>query len=290
MTVNKKDMSELEGIENLGQGLFVEIHKCIYCGSHGPSLTDEHGIPFGLLPLNAPGLVLRSASCTSCSGITSAFERSVLQRLWRPARSGLGLRSYRKRNREKKYPLTIVRDGEAEEILLPLEEYPATMQFTEYPPPACFQGGVHKNGVLLNALRLIQVAGPPLQELASRLGVKSFQFNGVFEGVTYERLLLKIAYCFSVAFLGLGSFERVYILPALMGERQDIGTWLGCDGESHLDARGFHGCLVSISGRDVVCRIRLFSKFPSPEYVVVVGKVSEGFVKGGIPESSLKYF
>ena len=112
--------------------------QCIYCASAAPDLTDEHAIPLGKLPKGAPGLVLRNASCKRCSEITSAFERSVLQRLWQPARAGLGLRSYRKRNYAKEYPLTIVRNGHAEDVLLPLRDYPATMQLIEYPPPAYF--------------------------------------------------------------------------------------------------------------------------------------------------------
>lgn len=279
-----------EGIENLGRGLFVEIEKCIYCASATADLTDEHAIPLGLLPEGAPGLVLRNASCIKCSGITSAFERSILRRLWQPARAGLGLRSYRKRHYEKKYPLTIIRREQVEEVLLPLTDFPATMQFIEYPPPAYFCGKVHQNGILLNAARIIQVAGPPLQELASRLDAKSYQFKSDFEGVTYERLLLKVAYCFTAALLGLGSLESVYILPALLGTKEDIGTWLGCDGESHLDSRGFHACSISVIGQEVVCRIRLFSKFPTPEYVVAVGKVAKSIAEGITTESKVKYF
>lgn len=129
-----------------------------------------------------------------------------------------------------------------------------------------------------------------MQELAVRLGVQSFQFKNYFEGVTYERLLLKVAYCYTAALLGLGSLKSVYILPAILGEREDIGTWLGCDGESHLDSRGFHGCLISVVGQEVVCRIRLFSKFPTPEYVVAVGKVTKAIAEGITTESKVKYF
>lgn len=279
-----------EGMENLGRGLFVEVEKCIYCAKASVGLTDEHAIPLGLLPEGAPGLVLRNASCKSCAAITSTFERSILRRLWQPARAGLGLRSYRKRNYAKKYPLTIVRDGQLEEVALPLTEFPATMQFIEYPPPAYVHGKVYENGILLNAARIIQVAGPPLEELASRLGVKSFQFKSDFEGVTYERLLLKVAYCFAVALLGPGTLESVYILPAILGEKEDIGTWLGCDGESHLDSRGFHGCSISVIGQEVLCRVRLFSKFPTPEYVVAVGKVTKSIAREFIAESKVKYF
>ena len=102
--------------------MFVEINRCIYCGNEGPDLNDEHGVPLGLLPQGEPGLVLRNASCDACSAVTSSFERSVLQRLWQPARAGLGLRSYRKRSHPKTYPLTLVRDSGTEDVFLPLDQ------------------------------------------------------------------------------------------------------------------------------------------------------------------------
>ena len=273
----------------MNRGLFIKVNQCIYCGNEGPGLTDEHGIPLGLLPQGEPGLLLRNATCCSCAKLTSLFERSVLQRLWQPARAGLGLRSYRRRSRPKSYPLTIVRDSGAEDVFLPLDQYPATLQFIEYPPPAFLEGRSHNHGIMVNASRLIQVAGPPLRELAERFSASSFQFKSDFEGLTYERLLLKIAYCFVIAELGLGSLEETYILSSILGDSEEIGTWLGCDGETQLNSSGFHCVSISVIGREIICRVRLFSRFPTPEYVIGIGKLKES-AAGLVRESKEKYF
>jgi len=257
----------------VNRGLFIDINQCIYCGNDESGLADEHGVPLGLLPEGEPGLVLRNASCSLCAEKTSLFERSVLRRLWQPARAGLGLRSYRKRSRLKSYPLTLASDNGVEDVLLPFDQFPATMQFIEYPPPAILEGKSHKNGVLTNASRLIQVAGPPLSELAKKFDVASIQFKSTFEGLTYERLLLKVAYCFTIAALGFESLGECYVLPSILGDSEEIGTWLGCDGETHLNSSGFHSASISAAGQDIICRVRLFSRFPVPEYVIVVGRL-----------------
>lgn len=273
----------------MNRGLFIDINQCIYCGNDESGLKNEHGIPFGLLPEGEPGLVLRNASCRVCAEKTSRFERSVLRRLWQPARAGLGLRSYRKRSRSKSYPLTLVSDNGVEDVLLPLDQFPATMLFIEYPPPAILEGKSHKNGVLTNASRLIQVAGPPLSELAKKFDVASIQFKSTFEGLTYERLLLKVAYCFTIAALGFESLGECYVLPSILGDSEEIGTWLGCDGETHLNSSGFHSASISAVGQDVICRVRLFSRFPVPEYVIVVGKLKEA-PRRVFQQSEEKYF
>ncbi|MEO7860033.1 MAG: hypothetical protein ABIU05_06235 [Nitrospirales bacterium] len=215
--------------------LIAQINKCIYCGSDGPDLTDEHVIPLGLLPKDEPGLVLGRASCNPCSAITSAFERAVLRRLWLPARAGLGLRSYRKRKIPREYPISVIRDGIEEEVMLPLEEFPATLQLIEFQPPVHFTKVPYESRIVVNASVITQVAGPPVEEIAKKLRVKTLRFKATFERDTFERLILKIAHGFAVSKLGLGGIEQSYVLPALLGQRDDMGRWLGCDGMQQLN-------------------------------------------------------
>ena len=58
----------------MNRGLFIKVNQCIYCGNEGPGLTDEHGIPLGLLPQGEPGLLLRNATCCSCAKMTSLLN------------------------------------------------------------------------------------------------------------------------------------------------------------------------------------------------------------------------
>lgn len=252
------------------------VGQCIYCGNKESRLTDEHVIPVGLLPHGEPGWVLRKASCQHCSKITSAFERAVLRGLWEPVRTGLHLRSYRKRKDAKTFSLTFVRDSKIQEVFMPIGEYPATMQLLEFAPPAYLDGRPYKGGIDVTGHLIVQVAGPNLDEVVRKLGAKSISFKATFENDTYERLLLKVAYGYAVARLGLGGFEQVYILPALFGQANDIGRWLGCDGQKHLNPAFFHSAGIAIVGGEVLCRVRLFSSFETPEYLVVVGKAAKG--------------
>lgn len=258
------------------QGVFVEVSHCIHCGIEGPSLSDEHIIPMGLLPSGEPGWVLRKASCQICSGVTSGFERAVLRRLWQPSRLGLGLRSYRKRKKERVYPLLVVRNSQPEKVMVPFCEYPATIQFLEFAPPAYQDGRPYKGGIDVNGHVIAQVAGPPVEKVVKKLGVKTLRFIATFERDTYERLLLKIAYGFAVARLGLDGIEEPFVLPAIFGRSNDIGRWLGCDGQKYLNPSFFHSAAISIVNQVILCRVRLFSRFQTPEYLVVVGRAAAG--------------
>jgi hypothetical protein len=260
----------------MSQAVLDQVDRCIYCGKDGPGLTNEHVIPMGLLPKNEPGLVLRDASCKDCRDITSGFERAVLRRLWLPARAGLGLRSYRKRNIPRVYPLTIVRNGRDENVLLPLGEYPATLQLLEYEPPVHLTHKPYAAGINVNGNVLIQVAGPRLNEVLMNHGSLTAKISATFEGNTYERLVLKVAYGFAVATIGLSNIAEAWVVPTILGQTDNVGMWLGCDGDKRLSLAYFHGMSIAIVGNEIHCRVRLFANFNTPEYLVIVGKVTHG--------------
>lgn len=248
------------------------VGLCIYCGSLSGPLSKEHVIPNGLLPIGIEPLLLRDASCRDCARITSGFETAVLRRLWLPARAGLRLRSYRKRQRPRSFPLTIKKDGQLQEVWLGTEEYPAVVIFPTFTKPAYLDGRPYSGGIDVNGTVTIQVAGPPVPEVAKKLGANTFEFKSTFEHATYERVLLKVAYAFTVFRLGLEGIKQAYVLPAILGQSNDIGRWLGCDERELLSLDTSLAIGLAVLGRDIVCRVRLFSR-PAPEYVVVVGRV-----------------
>jgi hypothetical protein len=248
------------------------VGRCIYCGTARLPLSDEHILAYGLLPREAPPWLLRSASCAVCRNTTSFVERTILRKLWLPARAGLRLRSYRKRSRETTYPLEVERaGGEFDEVWVPSEEYPAAVMFPTFALPAHLDGRSYGGGIDVNGLVTVQVAGPSAADVARRLGTKTLRYRSTFEKATYERLLLKVAYGIAVAQRGLNGIESVYILDALMGRSDDIGRWLGCDGETMLNPAALHAAATYVFNGDIVCRLRLLSAL-SPEYVIVVGR------------------
>ncbi len=80
-------------------------------------------------------------------------------------------------------------------------------------------------------------------------------------------MLAKIAYGFAVAFVGLDNFEKVYLVPTILGQKDDAGRWVGCANDLKLDVgKYFHHVDVSIVNREVIVRIKLFAIFNVPEF------------------------
>jgi hypothetical protein len=93
----------------------------------------------------------------------------------------------------------------------------------------------------------------------------------------FARFIAKMAYGYAVERYGLRAFERVYVLPAILGESNDIGRWVGCPDRREFPVRQ---CNVSVGfriilGDDLVVRIKMFAQFDGAEYVAVVGKIKE---------------
>lgn len=252
-------------------GLFAQVDKCIYCGVDGPDLTNEHVVPLGLLPATEPGIILRKASCVPCAAITSAFERAVLRGLWQPIRAGLKLRSSRKKETHRLYPVHIEREGKPEEISLPVDEFPAVMIFPTFMPPGCLSGEWLEDGILTNGTLMIQVAGPSLENVAKKLRATTVRIISTFHALTYERLICKVAYGFAVAKLGFANIDKNFIAPIILGQSSQVGRWLGYDGRELVNPNYYHSLGVSVVNGVIHCRVRLFASFGAPEYIVVVG-------------------
>jgi hypothetical protein len=216
-------------------------------------------------------VALSESACRDCADITSAFEGQVLGPILRPARAGLKMRMGQ---RPKTLPLLIDwGDGQLTAVEVPVEDYPAVAMFLEYPPPAYLDGRTYAAGISVCGQRTVQVAGPPAEEVGRRLGAKKMQWTTTFLGNSFERLIAKIAYAFVVADVGLEGIEAAYVMPAILGEVDDIGHWIGCDGMEY-DPRFLHGVVMQVVDRDVIVRVRLFVNSHTPEYVVVVGRLT----------------
>jgi hypothetical protein len=71
--------------------------------------------------------------------------------------------------------LLIERNGTFEEVLVPVKEYPAVIMFPEFRPPARLDGREYVSGVEVISQLNVQVAGPPLKDVAKRYGVKQIR-------------------------------------------------------------------------------------------------------------------
>lgn len=253
-----------------------KVGKCIYCGETEKPLQTEHIIPFGL---NGPWELLE-ASCGKCAGITSAFELKVLKDSLIVPRVALDFPTRRKNQRPKKFKFAITRNGQQEVVEVPMHEHFAIMILPISEFPAYLDGHPYKKGVNLIGATEIQVGGPPIKEILKRYGTKELSITATWHGNCFERMLAKIAYGFSVANLGMENLEEVYVLPAIMGQKDDVGRWVGAAKDIRLEIGKFlHHIELEIINEEIIVRIKLFALFNVPEYVVVVGRVAKHFLK-----------
>lgn len=256
------------------------IGKCIYCGAT-EDLTDEHIVPFSL----SGYVMLKAASCKKCSQITSAFETHVTRDAMRPVRAMMGLKTRRKKERPKELPVAVERGGHRVTELVPVEDYVGILPFVERGMPGCFAHRSHPEGrpadyVAVGAKSVFRTKDEHLA-LAQKLGTEYLGVDFPFDPKEYGRMIAKIAYCTAVSYIGLNQWVEVFVLPAILGQRDDIWHWVGSDSTISPDLinRPKHGShhLVKfyVEHGLVLVRVQLFGNAGTPEYLVVVGRVTE---------------
>jgi hypothetical protein len=94
-------------------------------------------------------------------------------------------------------------------------------------------------------------------------------------------MIAKIAYTFVVADVGIEGIANAYVVPAILGQSEELGHWAGCDGvETIVDSSYLHGISQQIVSDEALVRVRLFARYQAPEYVVVVGRLDPGAPHG----------
>src|SRR5690606_35654427 len=127
---------------------------------------------------------------------------------------------------EEKFKLEFVdKLGEEREIFLPREEIFGLTHFLEYEPPSWIKNKKRK-GVSVVAVSTISF-GRDVKEIADKYSIKTFRYSQTCHKMDFEKMIMKIAYCFAVSMFGVDAFNEVYVLPALLDDKDDIGTWFG---------------------------------------------------------------
>ena len=255
----------------------VQINKCIYCGGVGQ--TDEHIMPFAL----AGKSILRKASCETCRDITSRCEDNPLRQNWAVARAVLDYPS-RKRDFDKEvFPLEVVlKDGTKTVLQLKRSETVGFAPFMEYPLPAFFTpSSNYKSGVVLSGHTLVGF-GPDIKILIEKYGIKEIKYKVTHKSNYFEIMVAKIAYCAAVAAWGLDALQEKFVLPAILGAKDDVGYWMGCDPEGKIipmigKLNEANSIKLGVwqraddENKYIIARIKCFSPSDAPEYIVVVG-------------------
>jgi hypothetical protein len=244
------------------------IGRCVYCGSTD-SLTDEHIVPYGL---KGPWQLLKG-SCKVCSQITSAFERNVLREQFILPRAALDLPTYHPENRPQEFSFEVEKDGHREELVLPVTECPPIFVMLDLEKPRYISDYDYEKGIMVKGYSL---HGPSHAKLREKLDIESISFTASFTGNCFERMLAKIAYGMIVLAYGPNALEKCYVLPCILGQKDDAGYWVGSSGKhaSTLPAENaLHRVYLTIEGKEVGALIRLFATYQTPEYLAIVGKL-----------------
>jgi hypothetical protein len=250
---------------------YAPIGHCIYCGST-ERLETEHVMPFGL----SGSAKLPESSCRKCAAITGGVEQKVLRGPFRPVRIYRDLKSRSKhQDAPTALPLTYVRDGQERTVELPIGEYPFLLHFPLFAPPAHLtQSPDYESGIQMSGIASV-LFGPSPDKVAASLGASELRLPSNHEPVAFARMIAKIAYAFAAAERATDDIEgKSFILPAILGERDDIGRWLGTlskpieahPGELHrivLHREESKGLLSA--------EVKLFADSETPSYGVILG-------------------
>lgn len=240
------------------------IGQCIYCGSRN-GLSDEHVVPYGL----AGPWKLKKASCHDCSSITAAFEQDVLRGQFDLGRSALGMPSRRKSQRPQEFEFVVGRTGVTRTVKLPVAKCPALFIMPHLKRPRYIDNYEYKAGFMLTGASL---HGPAWDRVKESLGEEFSVTQST--SASFPRLLAKIAYGMAVLQYGLNAFGETYVLPCILGEKDDVGFWVGCPQEPALirpKESAMHRIELSERGQELSSLVRLFANFETPDYLVIIG-------------------
>lgn len=244
------------------------IGRCVYCGAT-ESLTDEHIVPRGL---KGPWQLLKG-SCQACNKITSAFEKHVLREQFILPRAALNLPTYHPKKRPQEFSFEVEKNGHKETINLPVKDCPPLFIMLDLEKPRYIADYDYEKGVKVKGCSL---HGPDMPKVKNKLGIDSISVTTNFSGGCFERMLAKIAYGMIVLQYGADALEECYVLPCILGQKDDAGYWVG-NSEKHVSTlpaeKALHRVFLTIKGKEVGALIRLFANYQTPEYLVIVGKL-----------------
>ena len=245
------------------------IGKCVYCGSTD-NLTDEHIVPYGLKGI----WQLLKGSCEACNQITSAFEGSVLREQFMLVRAALALPTRRPQNRPREFSFVVDREGRKENIVLPVTDCPAVFMMPGFEKPGHIMNYGHKKSI---KTKTVSLHGLNPTKLKDRFNIEGIWLNERFSKNCFELMLAKVAYGMTILTYGPDALKECYVLPCILGLKDDVGYWVGSSGKhaSTLPSEKevlHRVCLTTNSG-EISVLIRLFANYQTPEYLVIVGRL-----------------
>ena len=194
---------------------FPAVGKCIYGADHIGPFTDEHIIPFGLLPKGGDWF-LPKASCASCADITKRFEDMCLRGTLGLIREQLDLKTRRKKQRGKTITLLMKRpDGGMEEISAIAANLPKYCLCFKWQPPGLLRAGDRSEINFSGEISAYYEKGNFEKFIKDGHGLRL----GRIRTPDYARMLAKIGHSYAYAKCGPDTFEPALVKLILGTER-----------------------------------------------------------------------
>jgi hypothetical protein len=237
-------------------------------------LTREHIVPRGL---GGPWLLLK-ASCKKCAKVTSGFEGGVLGEFFILVRTKLGLPTYRPKNRPKTFPFLVTIGGKEKVLEVPVSDCPTLFMMPQLEKPGYIRKDAQGSGILVAGVSLHGKENE-MREFKAKYNVESISYTRELR-TSFAHVLAKIAYGMAVLRYGLDMIEEAYVLPCILGKKDDVGQWVGCEDPHKSPSllpkeKLFHRIEILEKKNEVAVRIRLFANYQTPEYLVIVGRLKE---------------
>jgi hypothetical protein len=174
--------------------------------------------------------------------------------------------------------MLIEKDGEIKTVRAAWQDQWKVIQLPIFPLPAHIDGRPYTSGIESTSMDQFELS-EKAEEIARGHGADKVLLPS-YPVEVFARFIAKMAYGYAVERYTLNAFEAVYIVPAILGESNDIGRWVGCSDRREFPARD---CTVSvgfkiISGKELIVRLKMFAQFDGAEYLVVIGRVKEIYI------------
>lgn len=257
---------------------FASVGHCIYCGalrysSAREKLGREHVIPEAL----DGEIVLPEASCQSCERDINVFEQYNLRRLFGSARSLIGMRSKRPKERPKTVSMELQVEGDWVTRDVPVEYAPAGVLLPKYPRAGLLKGeAFNAQPTATSEFMHFGIAPVDFEYLRREFNADRGRFSKVdLRSDYFGRQVAKIAHGYAFAHRELFPPAEWLLPQVILGTAPDrvLPFLVGCDEELAPAAGGL--IQVDLGSAQlgkriaVIVRVRFFGQYGTPTYHAV---------------------
>ncbi len=157
------------------------------------------------------------------------------------------------------------------------ENHPGVAVFPRFASPSWFDNRRTTKSVNVVGATTVHLGQLEFHDFVAKFRQEKLQVSVSYQPVAFAKMIAKIAYGYCVAHFGLQAVRTSYVLPAVLGVTDDIGTWVGSTAGKRLElspppnGRILHRIRTDVVDGDIVAYVRLFAwAVPEEEYIVVI--------------------